>query len=38
MASPRAISAHVTGVDTLARGRGRTEYTEASVRPHAFWL
>jgi hypothetical protein len=28
----------VSGAETGARGRGRTEYTEARVRPHAFWL
>src|SRR5262249_39921655 len=38
IATPRSISCHVTGVDTAARGLGRTEYTDASVRPHAFWL
>ena len=35
---PRSISSHVTGVDTLATVVGRTQYTLASVRPHAFWL
>ena len=35
---PRSISSHVTGVETLATFVGRTEYTLASVRPHAFWL
>src|SRR5262249_8094065 len=29
---------HVTGVETLASGWGRTAYTEASGRPQAFWL
>ena len=38
MAMGRRSSSHVTGVDTGARGRGRTEYTDANVRPHAFWL
>src|SRR2546425_6623122 len=38
IASGPRSSSHVTGVETGARGRGRTEYTEASVRPHAFWL
>ena len=36
--TPASISSQVTGVETGARGRGRTEYTDASVRPHAFWL
>ena len=26
------------GVETVAAGVARTEYTEASVRPQAFWL
>ena len=34
----RSISFQVIGVETHARGCGRTEYTDASVRPHAFWL
>src|SRR5215472_16185403 len=38
MAMPRSTSSQVTGVETGARGRGLGEYTEASVRPHAFWL
>src|SRR5687767_5922937 len=38
IAIPFSISFHETGVDTGARGRGRGEYTDASVRPHAFWL
>ena len=33
--TPRSISFHVTGVETQARGWGRTEYTDASVRVHA---
>src|SRR6185436_9550697 len=36
--NPRSISSHVTGVETLAAFVGRTEYTLARVRPHAFWL
>ena len=28
----------LTGADTVASGVGRGEYTDASVRPHAFWL
>src|SRR5437879_3448512 len=32
------LNPHLTDVEAGARGRGRTEYTEASVRPHAFWL
>jgi hypothetical protein len=35
---PRSTSSQVTGVETGALGFGRTEYTDASVRPHAFWL
>src|ERR1044071_6696219 len=38
MRTPLSISFHDTGVETQASGCGRTEYTEASVRPHAFWL
>src|SRR2546427_13149074 len=38
MATPRVTSSHVTGVDTEARGCVHTEQTDASVRPHAFWL
>ena len=38
VAIPRSTSSQVTGVDTGARVLGRTEYTDASVRPHAFWL
>src|SRR6185437_4826836 len=36
--TPCSTSSQLTGVDTVARGVGRTEYTEASVFPHAFWL
>src|SRR5262249_15520150 len=36
--TPLSTSFQVMGVDTQARGCGRTEYTDASVRPHAFWL
>src|SRR5262249_8469061 len=36
--TPSSISRQLTGVETHARGLGRTEYTEASVRPQAFWL
>src|SRR6185437_3200963 len=36
--TPRSTSSQLTGVDTVARGVGRTEYTDASVLPHAFWL
>ena len=38
MAMPFSTSFQVTGVDTVASGRGRTEYTEASVLPQRFWL
>ena len=38
MVTPPATSSHVTGLGIVARGCGRTEYTDASVRPHAFWL
>src|SRR6185437_142643 len=34
--TPRSTSSQLTGVDTVARGVGRTEYTDASVFPHAF--
>ncbi len=38
MAKPFSISVQVTGAETDAVFVGRTEYTEASVRPQAFWL
>src|SRR5438105_1123601 len=38
MRKRRSTSSQVTGVDTVASFVGRTEYTDASVRPHAFWL
>ena len=36
--APASSSSHVIGVETVATGVGRGEYTDASVRPHAFWL
>ncbi len=36
MRTPRSTSFQVTGVETVAAGFGRTEYTEASVRFQAF--
>jgi hypothetical protein len=38
ISTPFAISFQVAGVETVASGRGLTEYTLAKVRPHAFWL
>src|SRR5437899_309182 len=38
MRMPFSISIHVTGVETVASGRGRGEYTDASVLPQRFWL
>ena len=38
MWNPRSTSSQLTGVDTPANSLGRTEYTDARVRPHAFWL
>jgi hypothetical protein len=36
--STSGSSFQVTGADTAASGRGRTEYAEAMVRSRAFWL
>ena len=36
--STSGSSSHVTGAETVASGRGRTEYAEAMVRSRAFWL
>jgi hypothetical protein len=36
--STSGSSAQVTGVDTVASGRARTEYADAIVRSRAFWL
>src|ERR1700751_6468270 len=38
ISTPRSISCQVIGVETVASGFGRTEYTEANVRFPAFWL
>jgi hypothetical protein len=36
--STSGSSSHLTGVDTVASGRARTEYADAIVRSRAFWL
>ena len=36
--SHSSISSHVSGAETRASGRGRTEYAAATVRSLAFWL
>ena len=36
--STSGSSSHVTGADTVASGRARTEYADAIVRSRAFWL
>ncbi len=35
---PRRTSSHVTGVDTVAPGSGRIEYTAAMFAPERFML
>jgi hypothetical protein len=36
--SASGTSSQVSGALTVADGRGRTEYTDATVRSFAFWL
>jgi hypothetical protein len=36
--STSGSSSHVSGAETVASGRARTEYADAIVRSRAFWL